>query len=102
VKFKASLLSITLLIKLCTQNLYGQWIKVWDYRYGGTDQEYLTEIIQTNDHGFLLTGYSESDSSGDKSENGQGVEDFWIVKTDSSGLKQWDKRNAGTRTNGCV
>jgi hypothetical protein len=71
--------------------------KLWDKRYGGSDEEYLFTMEICHDHGFLLGGYSMSDSSGDKTQNSRGAGDFWIVKTDSVGNKQWDRRYGGNR-----
>jgi hypothetical protein len=36
-----------------------------------------------------LGGYSGSNVSGDKTENGIGGDDYWIVKIDSIGNIQW-------------
>jgi hypothetical protein len=72
--------------------------KIWDYRYGGTNVDALNGIIHTADGGYLMGGYSASDSSGDKSQPNwsAGLNDYWIVKTNSVGIKQWDKRYGGT------
>ncbi|PSR53061.1 hypothetical protein AHMF7605_05735 [Adhaeribacter arboris] len=69
--------------------------KLWDKRFGGTDVEELQSLIQTNDGGYLLGGRSNSGNSGDKSQGSQGGYDYWIVKTNNSGTKQWDKRFGG-------
>ncbi|HYV95355.1 MAG TPA: T9SS type A sorting domain-containing protein [Chitinophagales bacterium] len=71
-------------------------MKQWDYRYGGNDDDRLTCLIKTRDGGFMLGGYSASGSSGDKSQFSWGLFDYWIVKLDSLGIKQWDKRFGGT------
>src|SRR5205814_5997669 len=34
--------------------------------------------------------------TGDKSQESQGKNDYWIVKIDSSGSKQWDARYGGS------
>ncbi len=74
--------------------------KLWDKRFGGTGGETLSSIEQTIDGGYILGGSSYSDSSGDKTQNnwsGLGVnDDYWIVKIDSMGNKEWDKRYGGT------
>ncbi len=70
--------------------------KIWDRRYGGTASDALDAAIQTADGGFLLAGSSASDAGGDKSQGNWGVVDYWIVKTDSTGAKQWDRRFGGT------
>ncbi|HKR05484.1 MAG TPA: T9SS type A sorting domain-containing protein, partial [Bacteroidia bacterium] len=46
---------------------------------------------KTIDNGYLFSGDSYSNISGDKTEINLGVEQSWIVKTDSLGNKQWDK-----------
>ena len=71
-------------------------VKQWDYRYGGNDLENLTSFKQTRDGGYLLAGYSYSTTSGDKTQPLQGFYDFWIVKLDAMGIKEWDKDFGGT------
>lgn len=39
----------------------------------------------------MLGGDSRSDVSGAKSEGSMGAEDFWIVKVDAEGNKEWDR-----------
>ncbi|PSR53953.1 hypothetical protein AHMF7605_10700 [Adhaeribacter arboris] len=67
----------------------------WDRRYGGSLDDILTDVIKTNDGGYLVGGYSKSGNSGDRSQNSQGGTDYWIVKTDKNGQKLWDKRYGG-------
>lgn len=71
-------------------------IKLWDKRFGGLNEDYLGSLQQTTDKGYILGGYTKSDSSGDVSEHTRGLNDYWMVKTDSLGNKQWDKRFGGT------
>ena len=70
--------------------------KLWDKRFGTNSFDYFSEIIQTQDGGFVLGGYTDGDISGDKTETawdiGSYEYDYWIVKTDASGNKLWDKR----------
>ncbi len=66
--------------------------KQWDKRFGGIGTEQLTELKQTHDKGYILGGYSNSDSSGNKTQISRGDWDFWVVKIDSLGNKEWDKR----------
>ena len=70
--------------------------KLWDKRYGGTGEDYLNSVLQTQDGGYLLAGSSFSPQSGDKSQVSRGGRDFWIVKINAQGNKQWDKRYGGT------
>ncbi|QNF32137.1 T9SS type A sorting domain-containing protein [Adhaeribacter swui] len=73
----------------------GNGDKLFDSRFGGTENEELRSIIITADGGYLLGGRSESDVSGDKTQKTQGNSDYWVVKTNSTGVKQWDKRFGG-------
>lgn len=74
--------------------------KLWDKRFGSNSADYFREIIQTNDGGFVLGGFTEGGISGDKTEDAWDVGsyeyDYWIVKTDANGNKLWDKRYGGT------
>lgn len=70
--------------------------KQWDKSFGGFQNDWLFSILQTADGGYLLGGYSESGIGGDKTQANWGYEDYWIVKTDSVGNKQWDKTFGGT------
>jgi hypothetical protein len=71
-------------------------IKHWDYTYGGTDFEVVTSFLHTKDYGFMIGGYSRSGIGGDKTQASKGGRDFWIVKLDLFGNKQWDKDFGGT------
>lgn len=71
-------------------------IKQWDKRFGGTDDDFFRTVKRTSDNGFILGGYTTSGISGDKTQPSQGWQDYWIVKTDSLGNLQWEKRFGGT------
>jgi len=75
----------------------------WDSIYGGTNIDTLLNIIQTEDKGLLLVGYSNSDISGNKTEanyiNGNDTtRDYWTVKLNSYGVKVWDNVIKGNHT----
>ncbi|QNF32131.1 T9SS type A sorting domain-containing protein [Adhaeribacter swui] len=74
----------------------GTGIKIWDKRYGGTQDETLGSFTSTNDGGFLLGGSSVSGLSGDKTEKNQGKSDYWVVKVDRNGKLLWDKTFGGS------
>ena len=63
----------------------------WDRTIGGDEAEDVARIIQTTDGGYLVSGESYSDATGDKTENNLGPEQTWIVKLDPSGVVEWDK-----------
>ncbi|WP_022826234.1 T9SS type A sorting domain-containing protein [Hymenobacter norwichensis] len=70
--------------------------KQWDKTLGGADSDQLTSVQQTSDGGYVLGGISYSDTSGDKTEARRGYGDYWLVKVDASGSKQWDKTFGGS------
>jgi hypothetical protein len=59
----------------------------WNKTYGGTAEDTLPSVIQTNDGGYLLSGYTRS--------FGSGQTDFWSLKIDSGGNVQWNKTYGG-------
>jgi len=65
--------------------------KQWDRTYGGTQIDVISRVVQTNDGGFMVSGESYSPADGDKTEPNLGIEQTWVVKTDSAGLFEWDK-----------
>ncbi|MEO8086380.1 MAG: T9SS type A sorting domain-containing protein [Bacteroidota bacterium] len=85
---------------------YDYWIiktdslgnKEWDKDFGGTDYDVLSSLQQTADGGYILGGWSGSGIGGDKTQSTWGADDYWIIKTDSLGNKEWDKDFGGTIT----
>jgi hypothetical protein len=69
--------------------------KVWDKTIGGNSYEDKVKVIPTSDGGYMVAGSSSSDASGDKSENSKGSFDYWLIKLNDSGVKQWDKTIGG-------
>jgi len=70
----------------------------WQNTIGGNNIDWLLTILQTTDEGYILGGYSWSDSSGDKTENSIGFKDYWIVKTDTGGAIQWQNTIGGSNS----
>lgn len=64
--------------------------KIWDKSYGGIGRELLLDMQLTRDGGFILGG-SGGGSGGDISGVGNGDSDYWVIKLDGQGQKQWDK-----------
>lgn len=50
--------------------------------YGGNDTDVGWSIQETNDHGYIIVGYTES--------YGKGSADGWIIKMDSEGYEEWN------------
>jgi len=67
----------------------------WQNTIGGNSWNELESIEQTSDGGYILGGSSDSDNSGDKTENSQGDFDYWVVKLDATGNLQWQNTIGG-------
>jgi hypothetical protein len=61
----------------------------WTQTYGGKDDDRGYDMIQLEDQGFALIGYSKSDD-GDASSN-QGQHDNWLIRIDNRGNFLWEK-----------
>lgn len=69
--------------------------KIWDLSLGGNYFDVMTDLTLTADNNILVTGYSNSSSSGIKTENGLGSYDYWILKLDTSGTILWQNTVGG-------
>lgn len=68
----------------------------WQKTFGGSNIDSFKKAMVLND-GYLLSGQSQSNISGDKTVNGfGGVRHGWIVKTDLNGIVVWQKAYGGT------
>src|SRR6187397_2950515 len=75
----------------------GQDYKItWQRTIGGNNSDKLTGMVQTFDGGVILCGYSNSNISGDKTQNSiNNSYDFWVVKVSRTGVTQWAKTYGG-------
>lgn len=62
----------------------------WQKTYGGNDNDELYTFEITNDNGYIISGYSTSSISGNKTVDSSGGL-TWIIKTDSVGTIEWQK-----------
>ncbi len=67
---------------------------LWQKTYGGSETDGANHIQQTDDGGFIVSGYSES-SDGDL-DNNDGIWDVWILKLDENGDVEWEKTFGGS------
>lgn len=82
-------------------NTFAQIEPLWDRSFGGTGWEELNSAEETEDGGYILGGYSSSTINGDVTFPNQGIGDFWVVKTDHLGVKEWDARFGGPGLDRC-
>lgn len=68
---------------------------LWQQTIGGLDNDCLNSIEPSNDGGYIMGGWSESNISRNKAENMMGGADYWIVKTDSIGDILWENTIGG-------
>ncbi len=78
----------------CSTFAFGQTTIQWQKCYGGTDADDAYAVRQCSDGGYVIVGSSLS-IDGDVT-GGHGNTDFWILKTDPSGVLQWQKSFGGT------
>ena len=63
---------------------------------GGGAEDELTSMYLTKDGGLIVGGYSNSDSSAQKTEDRRRYYDYWVVKLDSNHNIEWDKTIGGS------
>ena len=67
----------------------------WQKTYGGNNADRALQVGQTSDGGYIIAGQSRTPNNGDVSGNHSGSEDYWIVKTNSSGTIEWENSFGG-------
>jgi hypothetical protein len=78
-------------------NCYSQTPTIqWQRSYGGSAIDYVNEIKQTSDGGFISIGYTISNDGDITGYHGPPLYDCWVVKTDLNGNIQWQKCYGGT------
>ena len=66
----------------------------WRRYFGGTNNDRAHSVVQADDGGYVLAGFSESDDF--DVSNTKGSYDFWVVKVDGKGTLLWEKSFGGT------
>jgi hypothetical protein len=66
----------------------------WKKTFGGTNDEFVLNMAQSADGGYVIAGYTLS-NNGDVTGNHGGF-DCWIVKINAIGVLEWQKAIGGT------
>jgi len=64
-----------------------QGVREWEKTFGGSNWDYAYDVIQTQDGGFVLAGYTASFGAGSK--------DVYAIKLGATGELQWEKTFGG-------
>lgn len=70
------------------------WVKI----FGGSENDNAYSVIQTSDGGFIVCGTTRSFGGDVCDYNGIDwrLDDYWILKLTSSGIKEWSKTYGGS------
>jgi len=60
----------------------------WSKTFGGSDWDFGKSVIQSQDKGYVIAGYTSSYGAGDY--------DMYLLKLDSNGILSWSKTYGGT------
>jgi len=60
----------------------------WEKAFGGSDFEFAETVRQTADGGYIIAAITRS--------YGEGLYDLYVIKTDASGSKEWEKTFGGS------
>ncbi len=66
----------------------------WEKTFGGSLIDYGSDVVETTDGGFILTGYTNS--TDDDMTCNKGMRDNWVAKLDASGNIEWSKCYGGS------
>lgn len=67
---------------------------LWRVYFGGSNNDRSHAVVPTEDGGFVMAGFSESDDF--DISNTHGSYDFWLVKVDEGGNFLWEKSFGGS------
>ena len=65
----------------------------WNQTFGGTGNDFGRSVIQTDDGGFLIGGFTGS--------FGAGGNDIWLIKTNEYGIEEWNQTYGYTGEDVC-
>ncbi|WPO92692.1 T9SS type A sorting domain-containing protein [Chryseobacterium sp. HR92] len=65
--------------------------ETWEKYFSGSNHDYLSATVTTQDGGFLLAGTSYSGKGLDKKEDSKGGSDIWLIRINEFGDELWQK-----------
>ena len=100
IQFKILLFACMLFLLDCSKDDDGQVITPEPNlqlakTYGGTKNESAQSITKTNDGGYIILGYAQS-NDGDITDKTNESFDYWVLKFDASHNLEWSKTYGGT------
>jgi hypothetical protein len=69
---------------------------VWQKTFGGTNNETISEVIETTEGDLIVAATTFSTISGNQTSGNHGSSDYWILKLDANGNEIWQKSFGGT------
>ena len=88
--------ALCIVLCICSAKLISQPAVGSQKVAGGDLDDKFSCMALTADGGVVEGGSSSSGASGDKTDTSRGLTDYWIVKFDANGKKQWDKTIGGS------
>lgn len=85
--YRLSVMTLFSLFFTCLLTGNASAIVRWEKTFGGTNFDYGSAAQRTADGGYIIVGETES--------SGAGGRDVYLIKTDSSGNKVWEKTFGG-------
>ncbi|WP_061084847.1 T9SS type A sorting domain-containing protein [Chryseobacterium indologenes] len=70
--------------------------QVWEKYFSGTNHDYLSATVTTQEGGFLLSGTSWSGKGLDKKDDSKGGADIWLIRINEFGDELWQKTLGST------
>ncbi|NER09842.1 hypothetical protein SAMN06265375_101639 [Muriicola jejuensis] len=68
----------------------------WIRSFGGSGDDTPRSVVQTDDGGFAVLGFSNS-TDGDLQHKSANVNDYWLLKTDRNGNVEWSRTYGGSK-----
>src|SRR5687767_5057196 len=90
--------SLMIVLLLIGFNAFCQSTIAWQQVVGGLDNEGAASLIQTSEGKLLFGGWSQSDSSGNKTVSNRGLVDYWVIKTNLQGNIVWQQAYGGSNS----